>query len=168
MKRTRTDKRVLATNSTGELTVQNADEAVSYAGLSIDEWIAANIRVPFCLLQEGKLSHPGMDSYLAYTVMIMEVVKVYDWHSTLAYYARNRETQARINCTWGTMGEQLRCQTLIPKARTTHNETFNSEGSNGKKQKNDMGNREKSTEMYRQWALDKCNFGEEKCHFTQS
>lgn len=171
IKRKKADKMVLATSATGELTVKNADETVSYAGLSVDEWSAANIRVMYCLIDEGRLTRAQIDTYLAYTVLIMELVRAYEWHSILAFDARYREMQARLNCTWGTMGEQLRCQTLVVRVRPTGNDSGSGKSTKDSKKKKGFfksGDREKSSETCRQWALGQCRFGDDKCRYSHT
>ena len=64
------------------------------------QWVAANIRILFELVREGKLQSANIWDYLAYTVKIAEMAAVYKWDSVLSYDHAFRKAQAAAGFRW--------------------------------------------------------------------
>ena len=113
---------VVTTSEDGvdKLTVHNNDKH-PYAGISIDEWGAANIRLMHHLLQTGDLARPDIEFYLAYTVSVFEMAQVYEWSSILNFDHQYREQQAQLDFQWGEISPLLQMQLLVPRQRQNHN-----------------------------------------------
>jgi hypothetical protein len=92
------------------------EQDITYAGLSIDEWGAANCRLLNFLLASGKLLRSDIEYYLAYTAQIYDFASKYSWSSILLFDQQYREIQAHNNFPWGTFAPQLELQLLQPKS----------------------------------------------------
>jgi hypothetical protein len=79
----RTNLRLQATNADAYTIVQDSD--TTYAGLSIDEWGAANCRLMNELLASKQLKRPDTEFYLAYTTKIFELASKFTWPSILIF-----------------------------------------------------------------------------------
>ena len=109
----RTNLRLQATNTDAYTIVQDSD--TTYAGLSIDEWGAANCRLMNELLASKQLKRQDMEFYLAYTTKIFELASKFTWPSILIFDQHYRELQAEYNMPWGSYAPQLELQLLQPK-----------------------------------------------------
>jgi len=73
-----------------------------YAGITMPEWGAANMRLLFHMLSQGILSKENVDYYLAYTATIFDLSEKYYWENIMNYDHRYREKQAQLGFLWGT------------------------------------------------------------------
>ena len=147
---------VLTRGNSGEnqLMVQ-ADERHPYAGLSIDEWAAANIRLLHHLTNHGLLSRNDMDFYLAYTVTIFEFVNKYEWASILDFDYQYREQQAQLGFQWGQINPLMEMQLLVPRQNNSFNQRRDFKATRS------FRTEQTSNEECHQWKLNHgyCPFG---------
>ena len=100
--------------------VVRSDEPHPYAGITVDEWGAANARLMNHLLQTSQLQRQDIEFYLAYTAIIFDFATNYDWHSVLDFDYTYREQQAQHNFQWGYINPLMELQLLKP--RQPHNQ----------------------------------------------
>ena len=93
------------------LTMKVRDEH-PYAGISILEYGAANMRLMNHLLRSGKLSRDKVEYYLAYTTLIFELGDKYEWRDVLNFDFQYRERQEEIGFEWGAMVSIMELQLL--------------------------------------------------------
>lgn len=130
--------------------IGTSNEAVDYAGITIDEWGAANGRLLNFLLSSHNLARSDIEYYIAYTTQIFDFATKYTWASILVFDQQYRELQAHHGFKWGTFAPQLEMQLLQPK--TTQ-------------QPSDMRRVADTTEECRMFrAKGSCSFGS-KCKF---
>ena len=92
--------------------VVRTDEAHPYAGITIQEWGAANSRILYAMLSDGALRQDQISYYLAYTATIFDFASKYEWASVLDYDHLYRERQAQHGFTWGTLNPNSEIQLL--------------------------------------------------------
>jgi hypothetical protein len=101
------------------LTMKVRDEH-PYAGISILEYGAANMRLMNHLLRTGKLSRDKVEYYLAYSTLIFELGDKYEWRDVLNFDFQYRERQEEIGFEWGAMVSIMELQLLSgSKSRNT-------------------------------------------------
>ena len=100
-----------ATTADGSCIITH-DQDTSYAGLTSEEWGAANCRLMNFLLSSGRLARHDVEYYLAYTTKIFDFASKYTWASILAFDQQYREVQAENNLQWGVFAPQLEMQLL--------------------------------------------------------
>jgi len=100
------------------LTMRVRDEH-PYAGISIFEYGAANMRLMNHLLTHGKLERDKVEYYLAYTTLIFELGEKYEWRDVLNFDFQYRERQEEIGFEWGAMVSIMELQLLSGNKRNT-------------------------------------------------
>jgi hypothetical protein len=106
------------TREDGEPCVLYNEMSISYSGITLDAWGAANTRLLNYLLQTGRVKHCDVEYYLAYTAHIFDLVERYQWVSILSFDQQYRELQAEHGFPWGTFAAQLELKTLVLKPAT--------------------------------------------------
>ena len=99
----------------GEPCVLYQEAPISYEGITIDVWGAANMRLLNRLLRTGQLAYNDVEFYLAYTAHIFDLAERHLWSSVLAFDQQYRELQAEFGYPWGTFSSHLESKTLISK-----------------------------------------------------
>ena len=140
--------------------VVRTEEAHPYAGISLEDWGAANCRLMYAMITEGALSQTEIPFYLSYTTTIFDFVAKYDWHSILDYDYQYRERQAQHGFKWGSLNPNAQIQ-LLPRQKnqlpSTNQTTYN------------RGYRQRlrhSNELCKQWlARGECRFGN-RCRYV--
>lgn len=116
VKRRRTPKNYRVTQSASNDVQFTTEQETTYAGISVDEWGAANMRLLNYLLSSEKMKYRDVDYYHAYTTQIFDFAGRYSWASVLAFDQQYREMQAQNGFPWGTFAPQLELLLLQPKA----------------------------------------------------
>ncbi len=109
----------LNTTEGGEACLLYPEAPVTYEGITIDVWGAANMRLLNRLLESGQLARTDVEFYLAYTAHIFDLAERYLWGSILMLDMQYRELQAEHGFPWGTFAAQLELKTLVPKPTAT-------------------------------------------------
>ena len=91
-----------------------------YAGISILEYGAANMRLLNYLLNTGKLDRDKIEYYLAYTTLIFELGEKYEWRDVLNFDFQYRERQAEMGFDWGSMVLVMELQLLAGHRNKTY------------------------------------------------
>lgn len=112
---------VLARSGESSELVVRSDDRHPYAGITLDEWGAANMRLLNALLEIGELKHTEVEFYLAYTTCIFEFYQKYEWASILDLDYTYREQQAKFGFQWGFFNPIMQQQTLVPRNRPKPN-----------------------------------------------
>ena len=68
---------------------------MSYEGITIDIWGAANVRLLNHLLLTGYLARQDIENYLAYTAHMFDLAERYMWSGILSFDMQYRELQAK-------------------------------------------------------------------------
>ena len=137
--------------------IVRTDDQHPYAGISVDEWGAANARVMNRLLQTGDLPRADIEYYLAYTATVLDFVSCYEWSSVLDFDYLYREQQTAHGFQWGHMNPSMELQILVPRLpQHRHPYTKKVHSVNG-------------TEECRQWRANNgfCRFGN-TCRYRHS
>ena len=109
---------LLSTTEDGEeRLVLQTNSKHPYAGITLDEWGAANMRIMHHLLQHGDLRREDVEFYMAYTTSMFELVHVYNMASILDMDYQYREQQAQLNFQWGEMSPIHQMHVLVPCER---------------------------------------------------
>ena len=83
--------------------------------ISLAQWVIANTRIFFTLLQLGKLPSPqDVQHYLAYTIKIMELSSKFTWASVLRFDDEFRHLQAICSYPWSYDSNHLHTVVLEP------------------------------------------------------
>ena len=98
--------------------VVRAEDQHPYAGITISEWGAANIRVMNKLLNTGDLERSNIEYYLSYSASIFDFAEKYEWHSILDFDFQYREQQAEFQFMWGFINPRMELQLLIPRVNS--------------------------------------------------
>lgn len=141
--------------------VVRSDDRHPYAGITLDEWGAANMRLLNALLESGDLKHTEVEFYLAYTTCIFEFYQNYEWASILDLDYTYREQQAKFGFQWGFFNPIMQQQTLVPRNRP--------------KQSHNPAKTKSSSQVCRQYLANgwcrfgqSCKFSHEPTHDTKS
>lgn len=94
-----------------------SDDIHPYAGLTIGEWGAANVRLMNSLLTDGTLLRDQIEYYMAYTAHVFDALDIYEWSSILEFDFQYRELQAEYQFPWGTPMAHLESKLLLPRSR---------------------------------------------------
>lgn len=87
-------------NGTNKVVLKATSKKVKLENVTPMQWSAANIRILFELIREGKLKTGHIWDYLAYTVKISEMTSIYTWGSVLRYDHAYRRAQAAVGFRW--------------------------------------------------------------------
>ena len=106
-------KNLVLTKGDGEsgIVVQTNDDH-PYAGITKDEWSAANCRLLSHMLRSGQLQNADIHYYLAYTTQIHELAQRYEWECILDFDYAYRERQAELQFPWGSHLESMELHML--------------------------------------------------------
>ena len=96
----------------GEALTMKIKDEHPYAGISIHEYGAANMRLMNYLLRSGRLDRDKVEYYLAYTTLIFELGDKYEWRDVLNFDFQYRERQEEIGFEWGAMVSVMELQLL--------------------------------------------------------
>ena len=141
----------------GEALTMKIKDEHPYAGISILEYGAANMRLMNYLLRMGRLDRDKVEYYMAYTTLIYELGDKYEWRDVLNFDFQYRERQEEIGFEWGAMVSVMELQLF---AGNKHRNVLPID----KSRYNPRGGRPK-TEICRNFAnTGVCNYGE-SCRF---
>lgn len=91
------------------------DSPNSFGGITVGEWMSANQRICFRLLQTGDLLREHIEYYMAYTTRISDLLDRYEWASIVDYDTQYREIQAEHNHMWGEVADNMVLPMLVPR-----------------------------------------------------
>ena len=128
------------------------EEAHPYAGISVEEWGAANCRLLYAMISDRAIDMNDIPYYLAYTATIFDFATKYELHSVLDYDHQYRERQAQHSFTWGSLNPNAELQ-LLQRVRTPYNVQ-------PKRHQQQNHKDYQPTDVCRQWlARGVCQFG---------
>lgn len=110
-KRLRNKRQQYLVQQGDSLTMKIRDEH-PYAGISVLEYGAANMRLLNYLLNNGRLDRDKVEFYLAYTTLVFELGDKYEWRDVLNFDFQYRERQAELGFDWGSMVSVMELQLL--------------------------------------------------------
>lgn len=142
---------LVLTRSSDEALSVRVDDTQSYAGVSLDEWGAANMRIMNVLLACGDLPRTEVEFYMAYTTSIFEFYSRYEWRSILNFDYLYREQQSMHGFRWGEMNQMIEMQVLIPRPPSFQNKP---------RGRQNFQPQQTPNQKCRQWlATGQCRFG---------
>ena len=143
-----------------------SNEQHPYAGITIDEWGAANLRLLHHIIATSQLLVSKIEFYMAYTVSIFDFVPKYEWPSIMDFDYTYREQQAQLNFQWGEINSALEMQLLVPKQHTGY-DRFNQHRRRTTRNPPNFNRNPGTPEECRQWKINRgyCPFGE-RCKYT--
>ena len=97
---------------TGDALTMKVRDEHPYAGISVLEYGAANMRLLNYLLNNGRLDRDKVEFYLAYTTLVFELGDKYEWRDVLNFDFQYRERQAELGFDWGSMVSVMELQLL--------------------------------------------------------
>ena len=96
-----TEERTISEVGFTKLLVSYGPKKPKLESISLGQWVIANTRIFFPLLQLGKLSSPqDVQHYLAYTIKIMELSSKFAWASVFRFDNEFRHPQAIYSYPW--------------------------------------------------------------------
>ena len=96
------EEQVLSEGNGTELVMRSAVRKPKLQNISIEDWCLANTRIMDVMYSSGCLNSYSIRDYMAYTMKICELFRVYDRVSDLQYDREYRYKQACTNFRWGT------------------------------------------------------------------
>lgn len=110
-----TDERTISEVGYTKLLVSYGPKKPKLESISLAQWVIANTRIFFTLLQLGKLPSPqDVQHYLAYTVKVMELSTKFTWVSVLRFDDEFRHLQAIYRYPWSYDSNHLHTVVLEP------------------------------------------------------
>ena len=111
----RDEERTLSAVGTAKIVVSYGPNKPKLESITLSQWVVANTRIFYTLLQGGNLPTPtDIQHYLAYTVKIMELSARFTWVSILNYDDEFRHLQATYQYPWCFDSNHLHTVTLQP------------------------------------------------------
>ena len=111
----RDDEKTLSEVGSAKIVVSYGPSKPKLESITLQQWVVANTRIFYTLLQGGKLPEMAdVQHYLAYTVKIMELSARFTWLSILKYDDEFRHLQAAYSYPWSFDSNHLHTVTLQP------------------------------------------------------
>jgi len=115
------EEETLSNQGLAQIVVKYGPKKPKLENITISQWVIANTRIFYTLLSEGKLANSNqIQTYLAYTVKIMELTSKYEWKSILMYDDEFRKLQAIYHYPWDFDSHHLHTVLLTPIAKSLH------------------------------------------------
>ena len=96
------EEQVLSEGNGTELVMRSAARKPKLQNISIEDWCLANTRIMDEMYSSGRLNNHSIRDYMAHTMKICELFRVYDRVSVLQYDREYRYKQACTNFRWST------------------------------------------------------------------
>ena len=100
-------EKIVVPGSEGRLVFESGPRRPKIENISPFQWQAANARIMYQLIVDGKLGGQGILDYLAYTVKIGQLGERFEWPTVLFYDRQYRELQAQLGFQWATDNPHL-------------------------------------------------------------
>ena len=113
-------QKVVVPGSDGQLVFESGPRKPKLENISPHQWSAANARIMFQLINEGKLNGRGILDYLAYTVKVSQLGERYEWPTVLYYDRQYRELQSMLQFPWASDSPHLHKVYLREKPLKQH------------------------------------------------